>query len=298
MTLLAGIEAGGTKFVCAIGDQHGKILEQVEFATESPDITIPKVIGFFQVQQKQFPFSAIGIASFGPVDPNPKSDTYGYITSTPKLLWQNFNFVGAIKKAFKLPIGFDTDANAAALGEYYWGHAKGLTDFIYLTVGTGIGGGAMVNGKLLHGAMHAEMGHILIPQDKVKDPFIGNCPFHKNCLEGLASGPAINKRWNLHSSSELPAEHLGWDIESDYLAYAMANYILTLSPQRIILGGGVMKQKQLLPIIQHKTKILLAGYINHTNVHEIEKTIVLAKLDQLAGLYGAIALADEALKTK
>ncbi len=294
MTLFAAIEAGGTKFVCAIGDQNAKIVAQEEFHTENPSITMPKVINFFKNHQKEFPFQAVGIGSFGPVDPSPESRTYGFITSTPKLAWQNFNFVGALKKAFNMPVGFDTDVNAAALGEYYWGHAKGLTDFVYLTVGTGIGGGAMVNGKLLHGAMHPEMGHILIPHDKTKDPFTGNCPFHKNCLEGMASGPSINKRWNLQSSSELPPEHFGWDLESDYLAYAMANYILMFSPQRIILGGGVMKQKQLLPMIHHKTKILLAGYINHPSVHEIEKTIVLAKLDQLAGLYGSIALADRA----
>ena len=296
MTLLAGIEAGGTKFVCAIGNSHGVLFEQKTFPTETPDITLKAIIEFFESMRVQYPFEAIGIGSFGPVDPNPQSPTYGYVTTTPKLEWQNCDFVGIVKKAFEVPIGFDTDVNAAALGEHYWGNAQGLTDFVYLTVGTGIGGGAMVNGHLLHGAMHPEMGHILIPQDKAKDPFMGVCPFHKNCLEGLASGPSINKRWNLHSSSELPPDHFGWDVESDYLAYAMANYILMLSPQRIILGGGVMKQKALLSMIHHKTKILLAGYINNAIVDNIETSIVLAKLDQLAGLYGSLALAHDALK--
>ncbi|MCF6764683.1 ROK family protein [Thiotrichales bacterium 19S3-7] len=294
MSYMAGIEAGGTKFICAIGDSEGKIFKKVRIETTTPDATIDEVVSFFKSQQKQYPLDAVGCGAFGPIDPNKNSKSYGLITSTPKLHWKDFNIVKALSEKLQLPIGFDTDVNAAALGEYYWGSARGLTDFIYLTVGTGIGGGAMVNGNLLHGAMHAEMGHILIPQDKTKDPFEGICPYHKNCLEGLASGPAIKARWQVESALMLDKSHPGWEIEADYLSIALTNYIMTLSPQRIILGGGVMKQQHLFPLIRQKVKQKLNQYIVNEMIDNLEKTIVPVSLGDNTGVMGALALAKRA----
>lgn len=289
---LAGIEAGGTKFVVVIGDDQGKIKAREQIPTTTPEETLNSVIDFL----RQHEFKALGIASFGPIDPNPLSKTYGYITSTPKISWRNCNLVGILQDAFpNTPMCFDTDVNGAALGEYYFGHGQGYNNFVYLTIGTGIGGGLMINGQLVHGAMHPEMGHILIPQDKSNDPFPGLCPYHGNCFEGLASGPAIKKRWGVDSALDLTIDHPAWDFESDYIAAAMMNYLLCFSPERIILGGGVMKQKQLLPLIHNKTKKLLNGYLQNKSITHIEQTIVLAALGQEAGNMGALALAKSAL---
>ena len=289
---LAGIEAGGTKFIVVIGDDQGKVLARSQIPTTTPAETMTQVIDFL----KKHEFSALGVACFGPIDPNPHSKTYGYITSTPKTSWRHYDIIGTLKRALPpTPMSFDTDVNGAALGEYYWGKGKDIDNFIYLTVGTGVGGGVMINGKLLHGAMHPELGHIVIPQDPANDFFAGICPYHGNCLEGLASGPAIKARWEVESALDLHATHPAWDCEADYLAKAMMNYILCFSPERIILGGGVMKQEQLLPLIQAKTKQLLAGYIENKTISAIEDTIVLAALGQEAGNMGALALARLAL---
>ena len=194
--LYAGIEAGGTKFVCALGSGPDDIRDQRTFPTTSPEETLQQTLGFLgEGIQHHGELAGIGIASFGPLDPEPGSPTYGYITATPKPGWSNFDFVGAIQDRFDLPIGFDTDVNGAALGEWRWGAARGLDTFIYLTIGTGIGGGGLVNGKLMHGLIHPEMGHIRIPHNWEQDPFPGSCPFHGDCLEGLANGPAMGKRW-------------------------------------------------------------------------------------------------------
>ncbi|TNF66633.1 MAG: ROK family protein [Gammaproteobacteria bacterium] len=294
MTYMAGIEAGGTKFICAVGDSEGKIFKKIRIDTTTPEETISEVVTFFKSQNNQYPIKAIGCGAFGPIDPNKKSTTYGCITSTPKPNWQNFNIVDALSESLQLPVGFDTDVNAAALGEYYWGSARGLSDFIYLTVGTGIGGGAMINGKLLHGAMHAEMGHILIPQDKAKDPFDGICPYHNNCLEGLASGPALKSRWQVDSALKLANDHPAWETEAEYLAIALCNYIMTLSPQRIILGGGVMKQRHLFPLIRQKVKQKLNGYIVNEMVNHLDESIVPVSLGDNTGVMGALALAKRA----
>lgn len=291
----AGVEAGGTKFICVIGDETGKIFARLQIPTTTPEETMPQILNFLKKHHAESPLDAIGIACFGPIDPNPKSSTYGFITSTPKVAWRNFNIVASVSGALPVRVNFDTDVNGAALGEYFWGHGQGLNDFIYLTVGTGIGGGVMVDGKLLHGAMHPEMGHMFVPQDLSIDVFAGVCPYHGNCLEGLASGPALKARWNVESALDLPPDHSAWEIEAQYLAYAMANYILCFSPERIILGGGVMKQKHLLPLIQEKTKKILAGYIQNSTVNDIENTIVLAALEQEAGSLGALALARSCL---
>ncbi len=195
MAIYGGIEAGGTKFVCAIASGPQDVHAQVTFPTTTPQNTVKQAVEFFrQGEEKYGRLSAIGIASFGPVDPHTNSPTFGYITSTPKPGWSNFNLMGAIRKEFDVPMGFDTDVNGAALAEWRWGAAQGLQNFVYLTIGTGIGGGAIVNGYLLHGLIHPEMGHILIPHDFKADPFPGVCPFHGDCLEGLATGPALERR--------------------------------------------------------------------------------------------------------
>jgi fructokinase len=291
----AGIEAGGTKFVCAIGNNQGEISERIIFPTESPALTLQKVFEYIDTQDRLEKIDAIGVACFGPVELDKRSRHYGHITATPKPDWQYFDIVGQLKNRFNLPVGFDTDVNGAALGEHYWGAAKLIDHFMYITVGTGIGGGVMVNKKLVHGAPHPEMGHLLIPQDKLRDPFPGVCPYHNNCLEGLASGPAMMKRWNVKSALDLPPEHEAWNLEAYYLAVACMNYILTLAPEKIILGGGVMKQTHLFEKIHQQLPLLLNGYIPHENIitDKIHEYIIPAGLGENAGISGAIALAED-----
>jgi fructokinase len=290
--LWGGIEAGGTKFVCAVGTGPGD-LEEIRFDTTTPAETLGRAISFFQEENSRNQLVAIGIGSFGPVDLNQASPTYGYITSTPKKGWANANFAGPLHHALQIPIGFDTDVNAAALGEYCWGAARGLENFLYLTIGTGIGGGGMINGKLIHGLVHPEMGHIFIPHH-ADDSYTGRCGFHGNrCFEGLASGPAIEERWGI-SGKVLEAGHQAWDWEAHYIALALANYICTLSPQQIILGGGVMEQTHLLPMIRTKVVSLLNGYIQSSDILDhIENYIVPPALGNKAGVLGAIALAKQ-----
>ena len=215
--IYAGIEAGGTKFVCAMGTGPEDIRSSVSFPTTSPEETLGRTIEFLRQQGGASTLTAIGVASFGPVDLQPGSPTYGYITTTPKPGWANCDVVGALKQHFDLPVGFDTDVNGAALGEWRWGAAQGLDTFVYLTIGTGIGGGGMVNGKMLHGLVHPEMGHMLLRRDPEQDPFPGSCPYHGGCLEGLASGPALERRWGVRSET-LPPDHPAWALEAHYIA--------------------------------------------------------------------------------
>lgn len=293
MPLWGGIEAGGTKFVCAIAGDDGELLAETSFPTSTPDHTIGQAIEFFQQQQSE-PLAAIGISSFGPVDLRPASPTFGYITTTPKPGWANADVVGRIRRAFDIPVGFDTDVNGAALGEYRWGAAQGLDTFVYLTIGTGIGGGGMVNGKLLHGLIHPEMGHIRIPHDLDQDPFAGLCPFHGDCLEGLAAGPALEARWGQRAET-LPLDHPAWKLEANYLALGLVNLICILSPQRIILGGGVMQQAHLFPLIRDRVQQLLNDYLKTPTILEhVEQYIVPPGLGDRAGVKGAIALAQQA----
>lgn len=297
MNIYAGIEAGGTKCVCAIAHGPDDTLAEITLPTTSPLETMGRVIEFFVTHQRRLGnIAALGIATFGPIDPNPKSESYGYITATPKPGWSNFDFVGTIRKEFDIPIGFDTDVNGAALGEWYWGAAKGLDTFIYLTIGTGIGGGGMVNGKLMHGLIHPEMGHIRIPHDPKTDPFPGSCPFHGDCFEGLANGPAIDARWG-QSAETIPDDHPAWELEANYLALAVANYICSISPQRVIIGGGVMRRTQLYPMIHRKVQQTLNNYIQAEQILvDIDHFIVPPELGDRAGVLGAIALATQALK--
>jgi fructokinase len=253
--------------------------------TTTPEETMAKVVSFFKDKQ----IEALGVGSFGPVDLDESSSTYGYITSTPKPHWNQFDLVGELKKHFSVPIGFDTDVNAASLGESIWGAAKGLDSCLYITVGTGIGVGALTEGNLVHGLTHPEMDHITVRRHE-DDTYAGYCPYHGDCLEGLASGPAIEDRWGkkgyeLENSSEV------WEMEAYYLAQAIANYILILSPKKVIVGGGVMKQNQLLPLVRDKVKENLDGYIQHEKIlQSIEEYIVPPRLGDDAGLAGAMGL--------
>ena len=258
MSVFGAIEAGGTKFVCGIGTGPTD-LETIRIPTTSPDETVAASAAFFRER--------CGIGSFGPVDLDPGSPSFGHITSSPKLAWQNYDLAGAVARALNVTVGFDTDVNAAALGEARWGAAQGLTDFLYLTVGTGIGGGAIVNGRVLHGLMHPEMGHIRVPHDLAADPYSGCCPYHGDCLEGLASGPAIEARWG-GPARDLPPDHAAWRLEAHYLALALAGWVCTLSPQRIVLGGGVMEQPHLFETIRRELARLLNGYIRVSELAE------------------------------
>jgi len=288
---LGAIEAGGTKFVCAVGDGDGNVYERVTFPTTTPEETFGQVIDFF----KQYDVEAIGIGTFGPVDLHRDSPTYGYITSTPKPHWSNVDFVGAIKKHFPVPIGFDTDVNAAALGEQLWGAAKGNQSCIYITVGTGIGVGAIVEGRLVHGLLHPEMGHIFIRRHP-DDEFAGSCPIHGDCLEGLASGPAIEKRWG-KKGIELSDRTDVWELEAFYLGQAIAQYILILSPEKVIVGGGVAHQPSLLPLVRQNVLDFLNGYVQHDAIlRHIDDYIVRPGLGDNAGICGALALAKQALE--
>jgi fructokinase len=290
--LYAGLEAGGTKFVCLIANGPDKILAQARFPTGPPLETLPKVIEFFVAHR---PFAALGIAAFGPCDLDPGSPTYGHITTTPKPGWENVDLLGIFRRAFAVPVGFDTDVNAAALGEWTWGAGQGLDSLVYVTVGTGIGGGGVINGRTLHGLVHPEMGHIRVPRVS-GDSFAGNCPYHGDCLQGLAAGPAIEARWG-RKAEDLPPDHPAWDLEASYLALAVNDLICVLSPRRIILGGGVMNRGHLFPLIRRKVQGLLSGYIRSASVLErMEEFIVPPGLEERSGALGAIALARQIRK--
>lgn len=285
--MFGAIEAGGTKFVCAVGDERGNIIDRLQIPTTVPEETMTEVIGFF----KKHSLNAIGVGSFGPIDVNSESPNYGMITTTPKLPWRNYPIVQALKDAFSLPIGFNTDVNAAALGEATLGAAKGLDSCIYITVGTGIGAGAVVQGKLLQGLSHPEMGHILVRRHH-NDKYHGKCPYHKDCLEGLAAGPAIEERWG-KKGIDLVDQKEVWDLEGYYIAQALMQYILIISPKRIILGGGVMKQKQVFASIYKYLQELLNDYVT---LPDLKTYIVSPGLGDHAGITGALLLAYQAVK--
>ena len=284
MLTIGALEMGGTKMVCAVGDENGTLREQTTFPTETPEITLPKLIGYFREQK----VDALGIGCFGPIDLDRKSPTYGYITTTPKTAWRNCNVVGAFQEALQIPVGFDTDVNGSALGEHTWGIGRGLDNCIYITIGTGIGVGVISKGKLLHGLLHPEGGHILL-RSRPGDRFEGCCPFHGTCFEGMASGPAIEKRWG-KKGYELADREIVWNLEAEYIAQALVNYTMILSPQRIILGGGVMHQEQLLPMIRERFAALLNGYVKTKELEDLDTYIVLQSLNDRQGILGALRL--------
>lgn len=299
MAIFGGIEAGGTKFVCAVGTGPEDLRDEVRFLTTSPDECITRSIDFFKAMEtKHGSLAAVGVASFGPLDPNPASPAFGHITTTPKQGWAHTDLAGPIGRSLNVPVGFDTDVNGAALGEYCWGAARGLDTFVYITIGTGIGGGAMVNHHLVHGLVHPEMGHVLPPHDRDADPFAGVCPYHGDCLEGLASGPAMEQRWR-EKAENLPPDHPAWDLEAKYLAHGIIPQIYILSPQRIIMGGGVMEQAQLFPKIRRHVQEILNGYIQAPALlQDMDRYIVPPDMGNRAGVLGAIALAQRAAGEK
>ncbi len=288
--LIGGIEAGGTKMVCAVGDENGVIKDRASFPTRQPEETFADMIAYY----RNWDIQALGIGCFGPLDLNRQSRTYGYITKTPKPGWGNCDIVGAFKDALGVPVGFDTDVNGAVLGEVTWGAAKGLDSAIYITIGTGVGVGVYVNGGLLHGLVHPEGGHILLIRHP-KDTYEGKCPFHKNCVEGLAAGPSIEARWG-KKAAELADRDEVWEMEAYYIAQAITDYILSYSPQKIILWGGVMHQEKLFGMVRKEVLNLLNGYVAHEMITEhIDQYIVPPALGEDPGIMGAIKLGLDAL---
>ncbi|HIZ53720.1 MAG TPA: ROK family protein [Candidatus Enterococcus avicola] len=287
--LYGSIEAGGTKFVCAVGNEKLEILERVSFPTTTPEETMPQVIAFFN--QYKDDLAAIGVGSFGPIDIRKTSDTYGYITSTPKLAWQNYNFLGAMKAAFDIPMAWTTDVNAAAYGEYAFGNGQGKSSVVYYTIGTGVGAGALQDGKFIEGFSHPEMGHMLVVPHK-DDHFEGACPFHGNCLEGMAAGPAVEKR-NGRKGQDIPQDDPFWEIEAEYIAQCAYNTTLMFSPEVIIFGGGVMKQRHMVEKVHAAFTRIMKGYVA---TPALEEYIVTPALEDNAGTIGCLALAEKALK--
>ena len=295
MSLFGGIECGGSSFACAIGSGPEDIVAYIGFPTTTPAETLARAVDFFRSERARHPVSAVGIASFGPIDLDRSSPTYGYITTTPKPGWGDVDVARYVGRELSLPIGFDTDVNATALAEHRWGNAIGLDSFVYVTVGTGIGGGALLDGKPVHGLVHPEMGHMRVPHDP-DDGFAGCCPYHGDCLEGLASGPAIRQRWGA-PPEELPDDHPAWRLEAGYLATGLANIVCALSPRRIVLGGGVMGRSVLYPMVRQGLLDRLAGYVQAPAlVDDIGGYVVPPALGDRAGILGAIALAEEALR--
>ena len=288
--LIGGIEAGGTKMVCAVGDESGKVMDRVSFPTRQPEETFRDLIDYFKGRDIQ----ALGVGCFGPLDLNKDSKTYGYITKTPKKGWEYCDVVGTLKNALNVPVGFDTDVNGAVLGEVTWGAAKGAESAIYLTVGTGVGVGVYVNGGLLHGLVHPEAGHMLLGRHP-EDEYVSCCPYHKNCMEGLASGTAVSGRWG-KKGVELADRDEVWELEAFYIGQAIANYVLAYSPQKIILWGGVMHQEKLFDMVRREAKNMLNGYIPHDMIlNSMEEYIVPPALGEDPGIMGAIKLGLDAL---
>ena len=288
-----GIEAGGTHFVCAVGSGPDRLEAETSFSTTTPDETLARAVGFLR-ENSGAGLSAVGIGSFGPLDLRKDSPTYGRVTSTPKLAWEGVDLVGAVADALGVPVALDTDVNASALAEHLWGAAMGVDDMLYVTVGTGIGGGAMAGGKLVHGLVHPEMGHMRIPHDRGADDFDGACHYHGDCLEGLASGPAIERRWGRRPEL-LPDDHPAWELEAGYLAAGVVNLVCTLSPRRVVMGGGVMERPSVLPRIRAGVRELLAGYVRAPEVSDaMDEYIVTPALGARSGVLGAIALAQMA----
>ena len=288
MKLYGALEAGGTKMVCAIGDENGNILERISIPTRTPAETMGPMIDFFRGKG----IRALGIGCFGPVDLKKGSRTYGYITSTPKLAWQNYPIVADFAKALGVPVGFDTDVNAAALGEATWGCTRDVENSIYITVGTGVGVGVIIGGKPYHGMLHPEGGHILLARHP-DDPMVGSgCPFHENCLEGLAAGPSLEKRWGI-KGAELTGRKEVWQLEAYYIGQAIVDYMMVLSPERIILGGGVTHQECLLPMVRREVARQLGGYLRCRELEDLDSYIVPVSLNDTQGVMGAVKLAME-----
>jgi fructokinase len=291
--LYGGIEGGGTKFACAVGNGPGNIVDEIRFPTTTPQETLERVCIFFTPYIRQASIKAIGLGSFGPVDVDPASPTYGYITTTPKPNWANTNILGILQKELGVPIAMDMDVAASAMGEFIWGANQDLDPSMYLTVGTGIGGSYILNGKPLRGLVSLEMGHVRIPHDEKLDPFKGSCPYHGDCFEGLASGPAIQARFGKRGET-LADNDPFWELEAGYIAYALANYIFTFPPKKIVLGGGVLRKDFLYNRVRSRLYGILNKYLNHPLLtSQLDRYIVPPALGDRSGVLGGIALAME-----
>jgi fructokinase len=290
--MLGGIEAGGTKFVCVVGSGPADVVAQTQFPTGAPDETLARAIGFYEeFIASGGELAAIGIAAFGPIELRRSSPAYGSITTTPKPGWSGADLVGPIRGALGVPVGFDTDVNGAALAEGRWGAARGLESFVYLTVGTGIGGGAVVEGRVVQGHVHPEMGHVTVPR-QAGDDYAGHCPFHGACLEGMASGTAIADRWG-HRAEDLPPDELrrAVELEAAYLAAGLRNFVYTLAPERFVIGGGASRLPGLFPLVRTELVKALGGYPG-LEEHASDGFVVPAALGQMAGPSGALILAE------
>jgi len=294
MPLYGAIEAGGTKFVCAVGTGPDDLRAQARFPTTTPAETLGRCIDFFRAQPQ---IDALGVGCFGPIELRRGAPRYGHITTTPKVGWNDADVVGPLHQALGVPVGFDTDVNGAVLGESRWGAAQGLDTAVYVTIGTGIGGGALIGGKLAHGLVHPEMGHLLLPREADDVTFAGSCPFHAaRCWEGAASGPALERRWGCRAE-QLPVDHPAWDLEARYIASALTTLVMVLSPDRVILGGGVMQAGQLFPLVRKHLMRSLGGYVQAEAVTSgIDQYVVPPLLGQQAGIAGALALAERAAR--
>lgn len=287
--VLGSIEAGGTKFVCAVGTHDMEVLDRISIPTTTPEETLPQVFEFFKKYAGEL--EAIGVGTFGPVDSNRKSTTYGYITSTPKIVWQNFDLMGELQKNLQVPMDWTTDVNAAAYGEYYFGHGKDLESLVYYTVGTGIGGGAIQRGEFVGGMNFPEMGHMVVNRHSL-DTAKCICPFHDSCLEGLASGPALQEKAG-RPAFEVSKEDILWEIEADYIAQCIYNTTLMLAPEVIVLGGGVMQQEHLLAKVKAAFEKLMNGYVQYPVIDEFLKN---PALGNNAATIGCLAMAKNILK--
>ena len=283
MKKIGALEAGGTKMVLAVYDETGTELERITLPTETPEETMPAMVDFFRRHE----VDALGVGSFGPLDLNPESPTYGNVTSTPKLAWAQYPLLKNLLDGRDIPAGIDTDVNAAVIAEAELGAARGCKSAVYVTVGTGIGGGVYINGETVHGLLHPEVGHMLLrPHPDDPNPR-GVCPYHDGCLEGLAAGPGLGARVG-GDAKDLPDDHPTFAIEAYYLAQMCVNLIVTVSPERIILGGGVMQRQNLLPMVRAETVRLLNGYVQARAITEkIDEYIVAPELFPVRGLVGS-----------
>jgi fructokinase len=295
VTVVGGVEAGGTKWVCVAGTGPDDLHATETIPTTTPEATLGRVLEFFARRAGRDAVAAVGVASFGPLDLDGGSPTFGWITTTPKRGWQRTDVAGPLRRALGVPVAIDTDVNAAALAEHRWGAARGVDPCVYVTVGSGIGGGALVHGRLLHGVLHPEMGHVPIPHDRRADPYAGCCPYHGDCWEGLASAVALRERWGT-SPEQLPADHAAWPLEARYLALGLASIVGVLAPRRIVLGGGVMQRAGLLAMVRAQLREILGGYLAVPDLDDgLDTYLVAPALGAGAGVLGALALARDVL---
>ena len=289
--LYGGVETGGTWCVCALGTGPGDVVAEETFPTTGPAETLDRIVGFFAADGRPRP-TAIGIGAFGPLDLDPHSRTWGYVTTTPKPGWAHTPVAGVIRERLGVPVRLETDVAAAAVGEHRWGAGRDVPSLCYLTVGTGIGAGILIDGRPVHGLIHPEPGHLRVPHDRARDPFAGSCPVHGDCWEGLAAGGAIAARWGVGDALDLPDDHPAWTLEAEYLALGILSIVTVVSPHRVIAGGGVLQRAGLLPAVRQRLRELVGGYLETPLLADrIDEYVITPELGDRAGVLGALALA-------